>query len=154
MMDTSSAQATVKLLGNVAAAFIGSDDYICPLMESALTAEQLAQLQEQRNAGIGSHAYASLAVGYRQEGDQPVGLIVFHYADADDAEADLDLRRTLSQEGRMSQYGMRRYSVVFTVDEATVQGSDLVLRVGPSDGTLRVLHDIVETADMLFAYCP
>jgi hypothetical protein len=163
LADSASAQAVADRLGQVAAAIIDAGPESClsfsenPLQALAggeISEEQLAQLRELLEQGPALHLYTALGVGYRYEGDELVGLIVMHYPNADDAQADLEPRRQIAEEG-LSLAARQPYpEVLFTVQEATVEGSDLVWQVSPVDDIPRRLFDMVLRRDMLFAGCP
>lgn len=163
LADNEAAQATADRLGEVAAAVISAGPDACqgfsagPLLEilgQEITDEQFARLKELVEEGPQVHIYTALGVGYRYEEDQPVGLIVMHYANADYAQADLEPRRQLTQEGISVQAKQPYGEVFFALNEASVEGSDLVFRVSPINDMPRRLFSMVISRDMLFAACP
>jgi hypothetical protein len=79
---------------------------------------------------------------------------VLHYANADHAQADLEPRRQLAQEGISLGTRQPYRETVFTVKEAFVEGSDLVLQVTPVNDMPQRLFRMIFTQDMLFAACP
>lgn len=77
-----------------------------------------------------------------------------HYTSPESAKADLALRRQMAQEGISLNVGQPYNETLFTLDEASVEGSDLVFQVSPISGMPRRLFDMVIADDMLFASCP
>jgi hypothetical protein len=163
LADVARASATVDRLGEVAAAHISSGSDTCQssgdmsleaLLNASSSEELVEELKDQFVVAESVHPYTALGVGYRYEGDRALGLIVMHYPDADDAQADLEPRRQLAREG-FSFRVRRPYSeVLFTVDEATVQDGDLVLQVSPIDNVPQRLFTMTMSRDLLFAVCP
>jgi hypothetical protein len=163
LADSASAQAIADRLGQAFAAIIAVGPASCqtfsgdPLQAFAgqeISDEQLAQLKALLEEGPTLHLYTALGVGYRYDGDELTGLIVMHYPSADDAQADSEPRRQIAQEG-LSLAARQPYTeVLFTVQQATVEGSDLVWQVAPVDDMPRRLFDMVLRGDMLFARCP
>ncbi len=115
---------------------------------------QTANIQELLNKTSQFHVYAALGMGYQYEGNQPVGQIVMDYQKAGDAQSDLEPRRLLADQGT-SLAVQRPYSQTsFSLIQATMDGSDLVLRVTPFSNQPTRLFDMVNRRDMLFAVCP
>src|SRR5262249_25891313 len=61
--------------------------------------EQAARVRQLVGDAGQVHAYSALGVGYRDEQNRPVGLMMFHYGASGDAQADLAARRTLASTG-------------------------------------------------------
>jgi hypothetical protein len=163
LADYQAAQATVERLGQVAAAVIGvgtdtclgfSPNRLIEMMGQEIPKEQLAQLEALLEGEPQLHPYMALGVGYRYEGERLVGLFVLHYANADDAQADLEPRRQLAQDGISLRARQPYRDLAFTVQEAFVQDNDLVLQVSPVNDMPRRLFSIILARDMLFAACP
>lgn len=162
LVDSSAVEASVEALGQVAAALIatgvkaciGSGSDISSLIGGKISEEQLAQLEERFQQIEGLHVYDTLGVGYRYEDEKLIGLIVMHYPQEADAQADLEPRQKLAQEGISLQVKQPYSEVMFTVDEASVKGNSLILQVSPVDGMPRRLFTMFMSRDMIFAVCP
>jgi len=102
----------------------------------------------------GLHIYRGFGVGYRYDGEVPVGSFVFHFLDPASASLDLPLRQALAESGASAQGGQPYSQVVFTMTGADVEGSDLILTVRPVGDEPRRLFRMVFARDMLFALCP
>jgi len=100
------------------------------------------------------HVFTGFGVGYRYNGELPVGSFVFHFLDPASASSDLPLRRALAESGASAQGGQPYLQVVFTMTGADVEGSDLTLTVRPVGDEPRRLFQMVFARDMLFALCP
>jgi len=100
------------------------------------------------------HVYTGFGVGYRYDGELPIGAFVFHFLDPASASLDLPLRRALAESGASAQGGQPYSQVVFTMTGADVEGSDLILTVRPVGDEPRRLFQMVFARDMLFALCP
>jgi hypothetical protein len=162
LADNEAIQATASHLGEVAAAIIGPGVSTClsfsanPLLEmlgQQPSEEQLDELREELS-GSELHLYTALGVGYRYEDDEPVGLVVMHYTSAGEAQADLEPRRQLAEEGISQTTGQPYSETVFTLEQASVEGSDLVLRLRPDNDQPSRLFQMVEYRDIAFAACP
>ena len=146
--------AAADRLGEVAAAALSRSAEVCadlaqsvfaPLPDSLKTLlDQLSPLQ----------AYRALGIGYRYESEKPLGLLVLHYASAADAQADLEARKRLLEEGYSLRLRRTYSEALFKLDKASVEGSDIVLRVNPANDMPRRLIEMVFTRDLIFAACP
>ena len=162
LIEDPAVEATAERLDQVASAFISSGVDACvssgdplqALMGEELSDEQLARLKALLKEDLGVHLYTGLGIGYRYEENRPVGLIVMHYTNADAAQADLEPRRQLAQEGISLVVGQAYSEVLFTLDEATVKKNDLTLQVRPVNDTPQRLFIMISQRDMLFARCP
>jgi hypothetical protein len=163
LADSASAQAVADRLGQAFAAIIAVGPASCqtfsmsPLQAFAggeISDEQLAQLKALLKESSNLHLYTALGIGYRYAGDELTGYIVMHYLNADDAQADSEPRRQIAQEGLSLTTEKPYPEVLFTVEEAKVEGSDLVWQVAPVDDMPRRLFDMLLRGDMLFARCP
>ena len=165
LTDDSAATATAEQLGEVASAIISSGPELCGSMSVSaifgpqVTAEQREELIEKLGLDKAMvddsrlHPYLAFGVGYRYKDDTPVGLIVFHYSSAATAEADLELRRQWVDEGTSLITRAPFSEALFTIEEATIQDTDLVWRVRPANDMPRRLFDMVYRRDLLFAIC-
>jgi hypothetical protein len=96
--------------------------------------------------------YETLAMGYRVEGEgETMGAIVMHYGDSSAAEDDLELRTGVLEEEN-SIATRQPYSELLEVTDSEVDDSDLVIEVGPADGSLQ-LFDLLLQRDLAFALC-
>jgi hypothetical protein len=155
--------AAIDGLGQVAAAFvalgseacfISGDDFMSSLAGGQISEEQLAQMKERFQQLEDLHVYDVLGVGYRYEDKDLIGLIVMHYPDEADAQADLEARQQMAQEG-ISVQMMQPYSeALFSLDDASVEENNLILRVSPANELPRRLFQMVIRRDMGFAACP
>lgn len=98
--------------------------------------------------------YLALGVGYRYVDGKPLGIVVLSYPGADMAQADLAVRRQLANEGVSLVTNQPYRETIFTLADATVTGSSIVLSVRPVDDRPRRLFDMVNRQDMAFAVCP
>ncbi len=98
--------------------------------------------------------YVALAVGYETHDGEPVGLFVLHYLTEEMAHADLPARTVLAEEGVSVVMRAPYREDVFTLREATVEGTSVVLRVDPTSGQPRRLLNMVFMRDLVFAICP
>ena len=76
-----------------------------------------------------------------------------HFGSAAAAQADLSLRRSLARAG-ISQPGGTPYSRLFSVQSASVVGSNLALRLRPTNNQPGIYLQLVYDSDMVFAMCP
>jgi len=95
-----------------------------------------------------------MAIGYRYEDDQPVGMIGIYYSSAGSAENDLERRRLWAEEGTSFRVNVPIREAYFTVEDAYVKGSVLMLVVRPVNDMPRRLYHMVSSRDMVFALCP
>jgi hypothetical protein len=100
--------------------------------------------------------YEALAAGYSRAdaGASPIGRFVFAYPRPWQARDDLPGRRLLIEEGYLRERGSGRYSdVAFTLADAWVDGSQLILDVEPLEGVPKLVLDQVQARPTLFAMC-
>jgi len=152
-------QATAGQLGEVAAVIIvpSSSTNVCPSVSIGILQRlppEIASRASEAVQGITLHRFNTLGVGYRYEQGRPLGLIVMHYTNAGDARSDLEPRRKLAAEGPSLARRTAFYSDYFTVEEATVEGTDLVLKLRPAQDKPKHLFTMLANRDMLFAACP
>jgi hypothetical protein len=76
-----------------------------------------------------------------------------HFASAGAASADLTLRRGLASTGT-SQAAREPYSKLFSVETASISGSNLVLRLHPVQNRPGIFWQMLNTQDLSFAMCP
>ena len=146
--------ATADRLGEVAATLLTRSAEACAglaQMPSARLPDSLKTLLVQLSP---LQAYGVLGIGYRYEDGEPIGLLVLHYASADDAQADLESRKQLVEEGYSLRVGRPYSEAILTLDTASVEGSDIVLRVNPVNDMPRRLIELGFTRDLIFAACP
>lgn len=147
-------QAIADRLGEVAAAALSRAEVVCRSLNEANISAQTEAVKAILGPAPALHAYQAFGIGYRYENEKPIGLLVFHYANAADAQADLDARRRLADEAT-SLSTRQPYSVaLFTLNQALVDGSDLTLQVSPVNDLPRRLFDMVRRRDVIFAVCP
>jgi hypothetical protein len=107
-------------------------------------AEQLEDLR--------GNAYETLALGYRIEDEgETTGTIAMHYADASEAEEDLELRTGVLEEEN-SLVSAQPYSELLEVTGSEVDDSDLVIEVSATDGRLQLFEMFLQQ-DLSFALC-
>lgn len=94
-----------------------------------------------------------LAIGYRYEDMQPIGIAVLHYDDASQAEADLEGRRLIATEG-ISLVAREPYrDILFTVEDTTVEDQNIVFSLRPfNDQPMRLVNMVLQR-DVGFAAC-
>jgi len=97
--------------------------------------------------------YRTLAVGYREEEDRPVGTIVFEYDAPELAEADLPARCLLAEEGSSSHYDAPIAESYFTVLNCAAKDSALILVVVPVNDQPNRLFRMILYRDAPFAGC-
>lgn len=98
------------------------------------------------------HGYEALAIGVTGLDEEPGGTVVVHYADEADAEADLELREAAAR-GTSLVTRVPYEQVSFTLEEAEVVGTDLLLEFSPSEGGTLGFADAVRAGDLTFAAC-
>jgi hypothetical protein len=99
------------------------------------------------------HAYSALEVAYHMEGKRAYGVIVFHYPDAVLAQKDLQVRSDEAARGSLVFLARgTSISEFLTLDNATVEGNDIVMRVQPKSG--HFLTSMVTEHDKTFAVFP
>lgn len=98
--------------------------------------------------------YMALAVGYKTHEGQPMGLFVLQHLTEEMAHADLPARRALAQGGVSVITGLPYRETAFTVRDARVEGTSVVLEVEPVGGRPHLLFQLVYRRDLLFATCP
>lgn len=102
--------------------------------------------------GFKGKRYETLALVYRVEGEgETTGSIAMHYADAEDAKEDLEKRERAASGFSLISPGVS-YSELFSLQDASVDGNDLILEVEPADGRL-ALSKLLGEEDLLFALC-
>jgi hypothetical protein len=79
---------------------------------------------------------------------------LLHYDRSADAQADLEVRKKLAVEGPMMTSRTLLYGDLFTLDNAAVVGSDLLLWMTPKNGFPDRLFVLLTNRDLLFATCP
>jgi hypothetical protein len=116
------------------------------------------------------HRYDGLAVGYRFEGSDALSIVAMQYGTAEDANADLEVRRSLLDEGTSLVFaGNVPYSQLISErggeSEVKADGSTLLITVKgqPQKDEVtgrevnrmpRLLFDMMNRRDMSFAACP
>jgi hypothetical protein len=152
-------------LGEVAAAFIAPGSALCSRLNMAgivdlmtsgktPTAEEVDRLQSSLFGDQPLHPYLAFGIGYRYTDGRPVGVLVFHYPNAAQAQADLAPRRQVAEQAT-SLATKRPYSeTLFTLADAAVVDNSIVFTVYPVDDLPRRLFDMVFRQDMVFAACP
>ena len=166
LADLERVQAVAGNLGQVAAAMLGTGSDVCEefsvanLLGSRAPAELVARMRQQlglddpASSANRVHAYSAIGIGYRYEGESPVGRIVWHFDDPQSASADLALRERLLEEWPSILIGQPYAEFAFTLDRASTQGSDLIWQVSPARDMPRQLFNLVIRKDLLFAVCP
>jgi hypothetical protein len=148
------ALAVLESLTGASAAIVFVGDDTCDLYVPTFGSDEqeTAARQELAEAGPLSR-YGAMGVGYLRDWE-PVGRVVFGYADAATAAADLRGRRMLAEEGTSRRAAQPYAEAVFTLADAHVDEALLSLEVRPVDDMPRRLVEMVLTRDMLFAACP
>ena len=116
----------------------------------------MGQAREMAASVAPLHRYQALAAGYTRDdpGETAVGRYVFAYAGAEEAREDLGGRRFLIEEGFQYSDDVSRYQdVAFSLTDARVAGSRLLLEVAPVGGEpVHVLRN-VQIKPAMFATC-
>lgn len=99
-------------------------------------------------------AYDVAGVGYRYEGESPLGTIVIGYGSAADAESSVDALSDGADAGKSLRTKKPYAEVAFTLDGSEVMDSVVALRVTPVDGQPRKLFQLIQSGDLGFAPCP
>lgn len=137
--------------GSSASAILASGTSVCSRFSDSRMAVQVSR--EKEETGVGAlHSYAALGIGYQEAQGQPAGLIDMRYDSSQDAQADLDARRTLATKG-LNLSNQPYSESLFTVGSASVSGSDLLLHVTPLNNKPQALFDMFDQSDLLFAIC-
>ena len=132
--------------------FSGSD--VLSTLLSSAPGEASRRLKALLEEGSPLQPYVGLAAGYETQDGEAVGLFVLHYLTEEMAVADLPARKALAEEGVSVVTRAPYRESVFTVREATVEGTSVVLRVDPTNGQPSRLLHMVYRRDMVFAICP
>lgn len=147
------ASGAVVLLGpSVCLSFSGSE--VLSALLSSTPDEELRRLKALLGQGPPLQPYVGLAVGYETHEEEAVGLLVLHYLTEEMAVADLPARKELAEEGVSAATRAPYRESVFTVREAAVEGTSVVLRVDPTNGQPSRLLPLMYGRDMVFAICP
>jgi hypothetical protein len=98
--------------------------------------------------------YSVFGAGLRYDDGEPAGRIVMRYDNDEHADADLDVREDAARTGN-SLATRRPYSEdVFSVENASVDGRDLIMELGPpEERDFVALNDALRARDLLFAQC-
>lgn len=148
-------QALAALLADVASVLIGPGATLCaPFDAAGLPVDMLDADGQALTRGAGVQPFAALAVGYTLAGSQTQGRILFQYASSAAAQDDLAARRFLAEQGLSLITRMPLSKALFTVEDAAVDGSTVILTVAPRENVARRLFDMVNRRDMIFAACP
>ena len=153
LADDAGFSAVAAQMGTVAALEMTTESVLCPTIGVTPSGPDPAVQQQLAAAGT-LHSYAVLGVGYRDESSQPVGLIVLHFANSSDAQADVTPRGKLARDGLSIATNNPYSQDVFTLDSATANGSDLLLHVHPVNAMPSRLFAMYDDRDLLFAACP
>ena len=119
-----------------------------PVGESALE-----DLRAWLDSGDPLFAYEALGVAYRHDEQRPVGAIAFVYADAVDAEHDLEPRRLLAEFGTCARWEAPIAETCFVLEDAWVEETAILFTVRPVNDQPRRLLQMVLYADAPFAAC-
>jgi hypothetical protein len=99
------------------------------------------------------HPYTILGIGYARPGWDPMGRVVMGFLDHDSARADLERRAEMARTGVSLVTGVPYSETLFSLEDASVHGTSLVLEVVPLDDIPRRLFQMLQTRDMGFAGC-
>jgi hypothetical protein len=153
LADDAGFSAVAAQMGAVAALEMTTSSVLCSAIGVTPRGPNPAVQQQLAAAGT-LHSYAVLGVGYLDESSQPVGLIVLHYTASGDAQADVTPRGKLARDGTSIATNNPYSQDVFTLDSATANGSDLLLRVHPVNAMPLRLFTMYYDRDLLFAAYP
>lgn len=147
------ASGAVVLLGPSICLSFSEGDVLRALLTSP-PGEAARRLKTLLEDGPPLQPYVALATGYEVVDGETVGLFVLHYLDEDTARADLPARKALAEEGVSVVTRSPYRDSVFTVRDARVEGTSVVLRVDPTNGLPSHLLHMVYRRDIVFAVCP
>ena len=125
-------------------------DPLTSLSRGAVPATRQALLHRLHLDQLHLYPYKLFGLGYRVEGQRPLGTIALHYADSRLATADLAARRRIAATG-ISPRQDEPYHRLFTFLSAEAAGDDVILRVDAAHPP--VLIDMIAAGDMAFAAC-
>ena len=117
------------------------------------TEERIAELKAMIEEKELLVPYRALGVGYRQEESRPVGTIVFEYDTPELAAMELPVRCLLAHEGMSTYYDAPISESYFTVLNADVQDSAVVLTTAPTNDQPSRLFRMIFYLDAAFAGC-
>jgi hypothetical protein len=123
------------------------------LRDGQPTADELAAIGRDYFGGRPLDPYWAMGIGYHYYNMQPLGTIVLHYANAQTAQIDLQPRQQLAAEGKSIAAQAPISEALFTLEDARVEGSSIVLEVRPAGDLPRRLFDMFYRRDMPFAAC-
>lgn len=154
--------AAIDLLQGASAAILLSGMDTCEAFAPfGLEPDRLERARAELTAAGPLASYGALGVGYSTEWD-PVGRIVFAYADPEAASADLRARASLAAHGTSVRSARPYAESAFTLEAVQLRPSDdaqatgwsaVELEVEPTNEMPRRLFDMVFGRDMLFATC-
>jgi len=99
-------------------------------------------------------AWEAMAIGTdRDAAGEPVGRMVFAYADPGQALADLAGRMLLADQGISLRTEQPYATSVFQLTNATADDAEVILDVVPAEGASRRLQQALFARDLLFATC-
>lgn len=132
------------------AAILAAGEDICNSVESS--ARSWSDVIRGEVEGVGAlHPYGAWGIGYTHAHD-PIGRMVFVYANAADGRADFEGRQSLLATGH-SVRGPRTYADYFSVGDAALLDRSLTFELEPASGSPRVLFLGFPARDMTYATC-
>jgi hypothetical protein len=149
-----SAASAILVIGPGACSSLSTDFALESFINATDPQSLYATLKALLTERAGVHVFTGFGVGYRCDGELPIGSFVFHFLDPASANSDLPLRRGLAEAGASAQAGQPYSQVAFTLTGANVEGSDLTLTVRPVGDQPKRLFQMVFARDVLFALCP
>lgn len=99
------------------------------------------------------HAWTALGVAYERPDWQPIGRIAMGFLAPTHAQADLEPRAALAREGISVRLNGPYADTLFTLDDARVEDTTLVLEVSPLGDMPQRLFQLLQARDMTFAGC-
>jgi hypothetical protein len=120
------------------------------------TPEEIEErLVELRQSGI-TGLYTTFGLGYRTDtiaGERmPLGVVVLHYLDPEQAAADLSPRRDLAETASSLVYDTP-YADLFEVVEARVEGANQIFSLRARERSPQLFFNMLYQRDLLFAIC-
>jgi hypothetical protein len=159
LANLSTVRSVAAALGEVGAAILlpmGCQPLDVASLFIQRTPEEIEEaLAELRQSGI-TGLYTTFGLGYRTgaiAGEQaPLGVVVLHYLDPEQAVADLAPRRDLAETGS-SLINAVPYADLFEVVEARVEGTNQIFSLRARERTPQLFFNMFYKRDLLFTVC-
>lgn len=159
LADDPVVQETANRLGQTFAGYFSAD--VCSVLKAETLRERVILTDEKEELELQLkelpqlRRYDTLGIGYRYENNKPQGVIVLHFPDRNQANADFESRVNLAEKGFVRRPASSTYSdVYFSLLHAIVEENKIVMEVQPTNDKPGRLFSMAHIEDMTFALCP